>query len=361
MPMGDIKQLKHDRRGDTIPAPQFRFSIKPTAPRRHAGRLNIGIDHRAGTPCLLAVSMFGRWKLWQVAKSCGRKGVPIVSSRIIALLTLLLAASAIACFPTPPGAEADTADPAQRRQATSSWGACAWRTDKLPVPTVSADYDNAVWTITAIAADTGTQQPDSILLYYFGRGIPGAIEEIPLQDGAGSGSVTVSAGPDANIYFDVRTIRRNALNLVVCSYDGAPSTQTQTTRLYPPTITVDTDAANRTSIPSPPRGEQQPWPIPDLSVETPTTSGTSVAIQLTNPSDRTGSWYGHCRYRKLGNPIALLSDVHVTTDPIGPMQSDTLTITGLTEGARYQFHCYLDTQRGRIQGASTSNSVTAIP
>lgn len=195
--------------------PQFRFFISPTAPRRHAGCLNIDIDHRAGTPCLLAVSMFGRWKLWQVAKSCGRKGVPIVSSRIIALLFAILAlllTATLACFPTLPGGE-----------------------------------------------------------------------------------------------------------------------------------------------------HEQEWPIPELSVDTQGPARTSVAIEITNPSNRTGSWYGHCRYRKSGNPIARLSDVHVTANPVGPMQSETLTIAGLTEGARYHFRCYLDTQRGRIQGVSTSRPVTAIP
>ena len=108
-------------------------------------------------------------------------------------------------------------------------------------------------------------------------------------------------------------------------------------------------------------GTQQPWPIPDLSVDTQATTGTSVAIQITNPGGRTGAWYGHCRYRKEGNPIARLSDVHVTDDPIAPMQSEILVMTGLTEGASYRFVCYLDTQKGRIQGASTSNQVTAIP
>ena len=114
-------------------------------------------------------------------------------------------------------------------------------------------------------------------------------------------------------------------------------------------------------FPASPSEERPPWPIPDLSVETQATSGTSVAIQITNPGGRPGAWYGHCRYRKTGNPIARLSDVHITADPIAPMQSQQLTITGLTEGDLYRFVCYLDTQKGRIQGASTSMSVTATP
>ena len=115
-------------------------------------------------------------------------------------------------------------------------------------------------------------------------------------------------------------------------------------------------------FPTLPGGEhEQEWPIPDLSADTQGPARTSVAIEITNPSTRAGSWYGHCRYRKSGNPLARLSDAHVTTNAVGPMQSETLTIAGLTEGAIYKFYCYLDTQRGRIQGASTSRPVTVIP
>ena len=111
-----------------------------------------------------------------------------------------------------------------------------------------------------------------------------------------------------------------------------------------------------------PGGEhEQEWPIPDLSVDTQGPARTSVAIEITNRSNRTGSWYGHCRYRKSGNLIAKLSDVHVTPNPVRPMRSETLTIEGLTKGTSYRVYCYLDTQRGRIQGASTSRLLIVTP
>lgn len=142
---------------------------------------------------------------------------------LLAAFSLLLTASALACVPTPPGVDADSTNPAPVQHVRSAWGACAWRTDKLPVPTVSSEFDNGVWTITGVVADTGTKQAESILIYSFGPGIPASIDEIPLQDGAGTGSVTVSAGSDVNIHFDARAIRRNAVNLSVCSYDiGQP-------------------------------------------------------------------------------------------------------------------------------------------
>ena len=111
-----------------------------------------------------------------------------------------------------------------------------------------------------------------------------------------------------------------------------------------------------------PGGKQaRDWPMPDLSVDTPAAAGTSVTIGIENPDSTSEEWYRHCRYLKLGNPIGRLSEVHVTARPIGPMESETLTITGLTQGAKYRFTCYLDTERGRIQGASTSDSIEATP
>lgn len=53
----------------------------PLTDPAECGVVDTSIVHRVGTPCLLAVLMSGRWRLWQVAKSCGRKGVPDVSSR----------------------------------------------------------------------------------------------------------------------------------------------------------------------------------------------------------------------------------------------------------------------------------------
>ena len=133
-------------------------------------------------------------------------------------------------------------------------------------------------------------------------------------------------------------------------------------RLYPlAALFLLLTASAIACFPSPPIEERPPWPIPDLSVDTQETTGTSVAIEITNPSNRTGAWYGHCRYRRSGNPIARLSDVHVTANPVGSMGSEMLMITGLTQGKSYKFHCYLDEKPGRIQGRSTSRTITVTP
>lgn len=140
------------------------------------------------------------------------------------VFSLLIIASAVACFPTLPtllDVDASSPDSATSGRAGPAWGACAWRTHGLPVPTVSSVYENAVLTITVAVADIDMEQAEAILVYYYGSDLPASIEEIPLN-GSNAASVELGVGPDADIRFDARAIRRNDLNLVICSYDAGP-------------------------------------------------------------------------------------------------------------------------------------------
>ena len=130
------------------------------------------------------------------------------------LLFLLLCVGAAGCInePPPPG-----------ERVRSGWGSCAWRTNHLPTPTISAWHSDGVVSLTASVPDTGTQQADSILLYNFAAEVPASISEIPLSEGVGSGSHYIVVDPGGTVKFDARTVRRNMLGLFVCSYDVGPT------------------------------------------------------------------------------------------------------------------------------------------
>ncbi|MCY4558781.1 MAG: hypothetical protein OXF79_20865 [Chloroflexi bacterium] len=141
----------------------------------------------------------------------GRSRLPVLAT---ALSFLLLGAGSLGCIPNPAAGE----------QTRSSWGACATRTDQLPVPVVRAGTTDRLVFLGVSVSDTGSQQADAILLYRYtaDRDID-PIAEIPLSDGAGSQSFYIVPDPDVHEGFDARTIRRNAVGQTVCSFDVGPT------------------------------------------------------------------------------------------------------------------------------------------
>lgn len=143
--------------------------------------------------------------------AAGRRHWPFLATA----LALLLLGGALGCFPAPPQSP--------HEQVRSSWGACAWRTDDLPVPTVSAWHSDGVVSLTGAVSDTGGQRADAILLYRYAPNVPSSISEIPIKDGDGSGFDYIVVDPGGLVGFDARTVRRNAIGLHVCSFDLGPS------------------------------------------------------------------------------------------------------------------------------------------
>ena len=129
-------------------------------------------------------------------------------------LALFLIAGALGCFPNPP--------PPPSEQARSAWGACAWRTDQLPVPTVSALHADGVVSLTGTVSDTGGKQADAILLYRYAPNVAASISEMAIEDGAGAGFDYIVVDPGGVVRFDARTISRNAIGMPVCSFDIGP-------------------------------------------------------------------------------------------------------------------------------------------